>query len=328
LFNNRRLFFEVMRIKVERRFDSTYCSGLITEYVSKIPFIPWVKLGNLDLSKGFLVVGDIHGSLDNLSKVIEVAEERSVGKIVFLGDYADRGNNGYEVICNLIQIKLDEPDRIILLRGNHESRSMNTYYGFLDELHSKFGSDLGFELFKMMLNLYQRLAWLVIVGDWLLIHGGVPCKVCNSIPGEPATLKELLSAAENAKEAIDTTEGIPSILMQALWNDPDGGVKWFAPNIRGEGIYVYGRLAWKKFLDDNGLKGIIRSHEVKDAYALWLSDGRYYEGSMLEAFANEKKINASDLDHPVFTVFTSDYHLRGAGALLLWDDSLELIRIK
>ncbi|MCE4607217.1 MAG: metallophosphoesterase [Desulfurococcales archaeon] len=319
----------MIKIKVEERFDSTYCSDLITDYASKIQFTPWVKFNKTDLSNGFLIVGDIHGSLSNLSKAIEVAEERGIGKIVFLGDYADRGSNGYEVICNLIQIKLNEPDRIIILRGNHESRSMNTYYGFLDELHSKFGSDTGFKLFNMILShIYQRLTWLVIAGDWLLVHGGVPCKACKSMPGEPATLKELLAAAENTREAIETTEGIPSILMQALWNDPDGGVKWFAPNIRGEGIYVYGRLAWGKFLDVSNLKGIIRSHEVKDTYALWLSDGRYYEGEALEALSKNMEINPSGLDHPVFTVFTSEYHLRGAGAILLWSDILELVRIK
>ncbi|MCE4614094.1 MAG: metallophosphoesterase [Desulfurococcales archaeon] len=317
-----------MRIKLTRKIDSTYCSNLINEYMGKIPFTPWLKADRADLSKGFLIVGDIHGSLDNLSKAIEFAEERNVSKIVFLGDYADRGNSGFEVICNLIEMKLNDPERILLLRGNHESRRMNAYYGFLDELHTKFGGDLGFKLFLAILNLYQKLTWLMIAGDWYLIHGGVPCKICSATNGEPAGLEELFTSAENAKNAIETTEGIPSILIQALWNDPDGGVNWFAPNIRGEGIYVYGRLAWKSFLDRNSLKGIIRSHEVKDAYALWLANGKYYEGEMLEEYVKGKEIMISELDHPVFTVFTSEYHLRGAGVALLWNDSIELVRVK
>jgi hypothetical protein len=52
---------------------------------------------------------------------------------LFLGDYVDRGNHSLETICLLISLKVKFPNKIHLLRGNHEDRWINQLFGFYDE---------------------------------------------------------------------------------------------------------------------------------------------------------------------------------------------------
>ena len=64
-------------------------------------------------------VGDTHGDLDASQRVLEqYADERTV--IVFLGDYVDRGPQSRENLEYLLRFKVDHPDRLYLLQGNHE----------------------------------------------------------------------------------------------------------------------------------------------------------------------------------------------------------------
>ncbi len=78
--------------------------------------------------KGKVVfVGDTHGDLDASQQVIE----RYLGKpyrIVFLGDYVDRGNDSEENIQYLLRLKLEHPEEIFLLSGNHEGFMVKEFY--------------------------------------------------------------------------------------------------------------------------------------------------------------------------------------------------------
>lgn len=64
-------------------------------------------------------IGDTHGDLNASEQVIRHYFKKPY-RIVFLGDYVDRGENSEENIHYLLQKKLEHPNQVFLLAGNHE----------------------------------------------------------------------------------------------------------------------------------------------------------------------------------------------------------------
>ncbi|VDN01398.1 unnamed protein product, partial [Onchocerca ochengi] len=67
------------------------------------------------------VVGDIHGQYEDMHKLFGVIGKVPDVKMIFLGDYVDRGPQSIETIIYLLCLKVKYRDRIYLLRGNHET---------------------------------------------------------------------------------------------------------------------------------------------------------------------------------------------------------------
>ncbi|MDP4025661.1 metallophosphoesterase family protein [Methylobacterium sp. NEAU 140] len=68
-------------------------------------------------------VGDIHGRADLLDALLERIAAHAAGRdrrLVFLGDYIDRGPDSAAVLRTVSRLAWAEPERVTCLMGNHE----------------------------------------------------------------------------------------------------------------------------------------------------------------------------------------------------------------
>ncbi len=65
-------------------------------------------------------IGDIHGCLDKLQRLLEVIRyDPAADRLIFLGDYIDRGPDSKGVLDLLVRLQQENPAHVFLM-GNHE----------------------------------------------------------------------------------------------------------------------------------------------------------------------------------------------------------------
>lgn len=74
------------------------------------------------------VIGDIHGCVEELERLLESLRPGADDTLCFLGDYIDRGPKPDGVVARLIRLS-GEGTRCIFLKGNHEDMFLS-YMGY------------------------------------------------------------------------------------------------------------------------------------------------------------------------------------------------------
>ena len=133
----------------------------------------------------YLAVGDIHGMYDKLeSALTELAPTMPSGtRLVFMGDYVDRGPQARQVIDRLIRLKSERPDTVLLM-GNHERMLLNAYDGGDLMLWMTNGGDdtlasyglKKHEIDKLPLEHIEFLRSLELIyetDDYIFVHAGL-----------------------------------------------------------------------------------------------------------------------------------------------------------
>jgi serine/threonine-protein phosphatase PPG1 len=150
-------------------------------------------------------------------------------------------------------MKIKYPQKIHLLRGNHESRATNQQYGFHLECLKKYNQSITVWLYINEMFNYLPLA-AVIDNKLFCIHGG---------------LSPLLQSVEDIKN-LERCRDIPTegVMADLVWSDPDQGIEGFKLSERGAG-FIFGENVIDKFLHVNKFETIIRAHQLcMDGYSI------------------------------------------------------------
>ncbi|CAH1721488.1 serine/threonine-protein phosphatase 4 catalytic subunit-like [Aphis gossypii] len=191
------------------------------------------------------VCGDIHGQFYDLKKLFNVGGDIPERNYLFMGDFVDRGFFSVETFLLLLALKVRYPDRITLIRGNHESRQITQVYGFYDECLRKYNS---VAVWRYCTDIFDYMSLSAIIdGKIFCVHGGLSPSI--------QTLDQI--------RTIDRKQEVPhdGPMCDLLWSDPENTLQGWGVSPRGAG-YLFGSDIVSQFNTTNDLDIICRAHQL------------------------------------------------------------------
>uniref|UniRef100_A0A0L8IH57 Serine/threonine-protein phosphatase n=1 Tax=Octopus bimaculoides TaxID=37653 RepID=A0A0L8IH57_OCTBM len=187
------------------------------------------------VSTPVIVCGDIHGQFYDLMALFRTGGEMPDKHYVFMGDFVDRGYYSLETFTLLLTLKAKWPDKIVLLRGNHESRQITQIYGFYDECQTKYGNA---NAWRYCCKVFDLLTIAAIIDECILcVHGGLSPDI--------KTIDQI--------RTIDRNQEIPhkGAFYVESWTISPRGAGW-----------LFGAMVTNEFVHINNLKLICRAHQL------------------------------------------------------------------
>lgn len=251
----------------------------------------------------WFVVGDLHGDFRSLSRILlkiylRPGIDPGRVKIIFLGDYIDRGARPLEVLKLLLRLKVEWPDHFWLLKGNHEClavgadgivRATVEPHDTVDFWKEYFGE----EVFKALAQLFDVLPTALVqplrppgrqnvldVEKILYVHGGIPRTEYLQLPLEA-----------------------PECQGGFLWSDPELEKEDVLNGPRKR--FSFARKDFLKFMAHHHIALLVRGHEWrKDGFDLH-EELKGAEHRIITIFScggrdNEDSYYASDIIVPRF----------------------------
>ena len=200
------------------------------------------------------ICGDLHGQYSDLLRIFDIAGYPDKNSFLFLGDYVDRGRQSIETVCLLLAYKIKYPETVFLLRGNHESASINRIYGFYDECKRRYNTIL----WKYFTDTFNCMPIAALVEDRILcMHGGISPELTS------------LSKIDDIKRPVEIPD--VGLVCDILWADPQEGEIGWGQNDRGVSV-TFGENILTKFCEANDLDLVCRAHQVVQEGYQFFSD--------------------------------------------------------
>jgi len=222
-------------------------------------------------------VGDTHGDFEATKLIVERYHPKDT-TLVFLGDYVDRGPKSAENVNFLLRLKLDYPDSLFLLMGNHEGRQVLRFYP------ADFWESLNPDLQRLYAETLSHLPLAAVTPNGVIaLHGALP-----DVP---------------QLEDIGQIELGSEPWYQIAWGDWYDGEGEFLGNDAFTGRPQFGRGWFEKLMTRFSQQVLIRSHQPGARQIMY--DGRcltIFTSSAYRLYVPQRTIALVDLERDVKTV--------------------------
>lgn len=238
----------IQRFKDGKKIHKKYVYQIILSAKEIFMTEPTMPEVTIESGKKMTVCGDTHGQYFDLLEIFHRNGYPSESHMyLFNGDFVDRGSWSTEIALLLFSYKWLYPKNFFLNRGNHETDDMNRVYGFEGECKAKYNE----RTFKLFSESFSALPLATLIGStYLVLHGGL-------FSDDSVSLNDIRKLDRHKQRQ----PGQSGLMMEMLWTDPQT-MPGRGPSKRGVGLQ-FGPDITKRFCENNGLKAIIRSHEVR-----------------------------------------------------------------
>ena len=244
------------------------------------------KIIEIKKAKRVIFVGDTHGDWEASQKIIK-DYLKPENKIVFLGDYVDRGPYSRENLDFLLKVKAKNPTQIYLLQGNHEGHRILKFFP------AEFWESLSEVDYKKYSSIVEKFPLAVVTKDVIALHGVLPN--CSTPDVEQIRLGSEEWRQITWGDFVDEHLFI-STLRSARVSDEPGeylGVDPFT------GRPQFGRDYFFKMMERFKKKVLIRSHQSTSP--LFMFEDRCLTIFTSSAYARERTIAIADLTKEIKT---------------------------
>ncbi len=227
----------------------------------------------------YIIVGDLHGSytcmkaiihqsgfFDKVTRFREDSRKNPDIKLIFLGDYVDRGTKGFDGVVRLLaKLIVEYPGHVIPLCGNHEGYYIDKNGEVQSGVHPAdtlefWKKHLPANLIRKYHDFFKCLPVTAFLGNIIFTHGGAPRG------GDFKWLGSLNDLNNDARRE------------EMFWSDPHIGADYIEPYMQDiqfeqQRRFNFGRQQFYEFMASTGCRVMFRGHEqFKEGHRCLIKD--------------------------------------------------------
>jgi hypothetical protein len=261
----------------------------------------------------YYFIGDIHSDVTSLRAILNscnffntMTKSKNI-RLIFLGDYVDRGKSHLETIELVLLLKYLFPNSCYLLKGNHDGgyiddevvlcvkkqESVGEAGYFLYHVFNltKHNPNFSIETVHNYIKFFNSLCNIALVGfkdiNILAVHGGIPRpKIINNESTYFSYIKSLSQLAdENIVDELNKT-----IFHNMLWSDPKDIIN---EKSLLKARFDFNQEQFNEFINILGVDLLVRGHEAVENGVTQFFNGRLYTIFSSGKISNESNENTN-----------------------------------